>query len=92
MSAADNSKSSLLSFPCEFPVKVMGKANPEFEGAVMRIMRKHVPALGEAAVVENYSAGGKYVSMTVTIQAMSQQQLDAIYQDLTADSHVMVAL
>lgn len=70
----------------------MGKANPEFEGAVMQIIRKHVPDLGEGAVSEHYSKENKYVSMTVTIVATSQEQLDAIYRELTADSRVMVVL
>ena len=85
-------KPSLLTFPCEFPIKVMGKADPAFEGAVMQIMRKHVPDLGEGAIKEHYSKEGKYVSMTVVITATSQEQLDTIYRELTADSHVIVVL
>jgi len=92
MTLTDDNKPSLLSFPCEFPIKVMGKADPALEGAVMQIMRKHVPDLSEGAVVEHYSKGGKYLSMTVTIMATSQEQLDTIYLELTADRRVMVVL
>lgn len=85
-------RSTLLSFPCEFPIKIVGKASSELEASVMRIMKQHVPDLSEGAVKEHYSKEGKYLSMTVTITATSQAQLDTIYRELTADSHVMVVL
>lgn len=90
MSSDDNS--SLLTFPCEFPIKVMGKADLDFQGAVMQIMRKHVPSLSEGAIETHYSKEGHYVSITVTVTATSQEQLDAIYRDLTSNSQVMVVL
>ncbi len=92
MSPANKPEPSLLSFPCEFPIKIVGKADPDFEGFVMQIMRTHVPDLGEGAVTEHYSKEGKYVSMTVTIRATSQAQLDAIYLALSSDSRVLAAL
>jgi putative lipoic acid-binding regulatory protein len=92
MNSIPTDKPSLLSFPCQFPIKIVGKADPEFEGAVMQIMRRHVPDLSEGAVSEHYSKEGKYISMTVTITAASQEQLDAIYLALSADSHVIMAL
>lgn len=92
MSIDDDRPPSLLTFPCEFPIKAMGKADLEFQGAVMRIIRKHVPTLGEGAVEARYSKEGHYLSITVTVPATSQEQLDAIYRDLTADNHVMVVL
>lgn len=88
----DDKRSSLLSFPCLFPIKIIGKASPEFEGVVVEIVRKHVPSLGEGAIEEQYSKGGSYISMTVTITATSQAQLDAIYLELTANSQVMMVL
>lgn len=89
---SNNDHSPLLSFPCEFPIKIMGKADLDFQAAVMRIMHKHVPQLSEGAVDVRYSKERNYLSMTVTINATSQEQLDLIYSELTADSHVMVVL
>ena len=83
---------SLLEFPCEFPIKVMGPARIEFEGLVVNIIRKHYPQLGEAAITSRYSKDKNYMSMTVTITATSKKQLDAIYMDLTAEEMVLVAL
>ena len=83
---------SLLEFPCEFPIKAMGKAGPELEAAVLEIMNRHVPDLGEGAVKTRASRNGNYLSITVTIQAKSRDQLDAIYMDLTSCEHTVFVL
>ena len=83
---------SPLQFPCSFPIKVMGLASETFDALVVGIVRRHAPDLGEAAVTVRPSAGGKYLAVTVTIQAHSRVQLDAIYQDLVASEHVLMAL
>lgn len=83
---------SPLKFPCEFPIKAMGRATPELEIAVLEIMRRHVPDLGEGAVRTRESRQGNYLSITVTIQARSREQLDAIYMDLTACEHIVFAI
>ncbi|MBM4207513.1 MAG: DUF493 domain-containing protein [Gammaproteobacteria bacterium] len=86
------SDESLLQFPCQFPIKVMGKSNLEFDLLVIDIIRRHVPELNERTVSTRPSKDGNYLAVTVTIQAQSKQQLDAIYQDLTGHPHVLMAL
>jgi putative lipoic acid-binding regulatory protein len=86
------SSETLFEFPCEFPIKAMGAGSPGFEALVVGIVRRHAPNLREGAVVSRSSKGGKYLSVTVTIQAESREQLDAIYQDLTACPDVLMAL
>lgn len=83
---------TLLQFPCEFPIKVMGKAGLEFEASVLQIFRKHVPDLGEAAINVRLSKDNNFASITVTIIATSKKQLDAIYLELTAHEDVIMAL
>jgi len=83
---------SPLKFPCEFPIKAMGIACPELEMAVLEIMHRHVPDLGEGAIRTRSSSKGKYTAITVTIQARSRDQLDAIYIELTACEYVEIAL
>jgi putative lipoic acid-binding regulatory protein len=79
-----------LSFPCSFPIKAMGLAEEGFEPLVLAIVRRHV--IGEAAVTTRLSRGRRYVSVTVTIEALSPAQLDAIYRDLSGHGRVMMAL
>lgn len=83
---------TLFEFPCQFPVKVMGQASDVFEIEVLQIIRRHVPELGENAVRRRESAKSNYAALTITITATSREQLDAIYMDLTASKHVIMAL
>ena len=83
---------SPLKFPCEFPIKAMGKSDGELDLVVVEIIRRHVPDLTEAAVYTRDSKAGNYVSVTVKINATSREQLDAIYQDLVDCEAVIMAL
>ncbi|MCU7851234.1 MAG: DUF493 domain-containing protein [Candidatus Thiodiazotropha sp. (ex Monitilora ramsayi)] len=83
---------SLLQFPCDFPIKVMGKAEPGFDTLIVELVRKHAPDLHEGSVTSRSSKGGKWVSVTVTLRAESKSQIDAIYLDLTAHEKVVMAL
>jgi putative lipoic acid-binding regulatory protein len=70
----------------------MGRATPDFERRVLEIVRRHVPDLGESAVRARPSRGGRYVSLTVTFEARSREQLDALYRELSGSEHVDVVL
>jgi hypothetical protein len=83
---------SPLQFPCDFPIKIMGQNHLDFESQVLSLIRRHVPALGEGSIRSRTSRGGKYLSLTVTVRAVSRVQLDAIYRDLTACDAVLVVL
>lgn len=83
---------SAIEFPCQFPIKIMGMSGEEFEGVVIAILNQHVPDLGEGAIVIKQSAGGKYMSMTVTIRARSQEQLDNLYRELSSHPKILMVL
>ena len=87
-----DTEESLLKFPCDFPIKAMGRAEDDFDALVVSLIRKHSPDLLEGAINSRASKGGQYLSVTVTIRAESQQQLDNIYMDLTAEKRVLMAL
>lgn len=70
----------------------MGLADLEFEGIVVAILNEHVPDLGEGAIMLKQSAGGKYISMTATIRARSQEQLDNLYRALSGHPKVLMVL
>jgi len=83
---------SPLQFPCEFPIKAMGKSGCNLDMVVVEIVRRHVPDLTEGAVYSRASTQGNYVSVTVMVNATSRAQLDAIYQDLVECETVIMAL
>lgn len=83
---------SLLKFPCDFSIKAMGKAEPDFDLLVIELIRRHAPDIHENSVRSRPSKGGKWVSVTVTLRAESKTQLDAIYMDLSAHEKIVMAL
>ena len=88
----EKNEEPLLGFPCSFPIKVMGRGGEDFELLVVELVRRHVPDLGEGAVKSRTSRRGNYISVTVTVQARSREQLDAIYRELSACERVIMAL
>ena len=85
-------RDSLLEFPCKFPIKAMGRDEDSFKALVENIVLAHAEIYPGEAVTTNASGGGKYISVTVTVEATSQKQLDSIYMDLTAEDKVLMAL
>ena len=88
----DTKDESLLKFPCEFPIKVMGKATPEFEEAVHHIVLHTFPTIDLTTISKRYSKDHHYLSLTITVHAESRAQLDKIYRELTACTDVLMAL
>ena len=85
-------RETLLEFPCAFPLKIMGAANPALAQAVLEVVRRHAPDFAAATMEMRASSGGKYLSLTCTINATSQAQLDALYRELSAHPMVKVVL
>jgi putative lipoic acid-binding regulatory protein len=82
----------IMEFPCSFSIKAMGLATPDFATTVEDIVGRHTPSSDENRVTTRPSKEGKYLSVTVTIEANSREQLDAIYQDLSANEQVLMSL
>lgn len=83
---------SLLEFPCEFPIKMMGHNTPEFVATARALVEIHTGPLDNSRFQNALSRNERFVSVTVTISAQSQQQLDDIYRDLSAHKSVLMAL
>jgi putative lipoic acid-binding regulatory protein len=86
------SEETFFEFPCSFPVKAMGKTDVELDLLVIEIIGRHVPVISKESVARRASKDGNYLSVTVTIEATSKQQLDAIYQDLYDHPLVLMTL
>ena len=86
------SEDSLLQFPCDFPMKVMGRRQDGFAQAVLEVVLRHAPDFDAAAMEMRPSAKGNYISFTCTIRAVSRAQLDALYGELSAHPLVKVVL
>jgi len=83
---------SPLTFPCEFPIKAMGRQGEGFPDRVLGLVARHAPRVGPEQIRVAASRAGRFQSATVTITATSRAQLDAIYRDLAADAAVLMTL
>ncbi len=85
-------KETLLEFPCDFPLKVMGKADSGFEARALDIVRRHVTDFKDENLRIVASGKGNYLSATFLIRATSKAQLDALYRELTASEDMLMVL
>lgn len=80
----------VLAFPCEFPIKIMGKTQAGYAQAVTEVVRRHAPDFDPATLEMRSSREGRYLSLTCTIHAVSREQLDELYRELC--DHPMVTM
>lgn len=83
---------TLIEFPCDFPIKVMGETHDDFTKTIIALIQTKLPDFNANQVAFRGSSGGKYISLTCTVNVTSKPQLDAIYLLLTSHPMVKVAL
>jgi uncharacterized protein len=83
---------SLLEFPCEFPLKVMGRKDAGFSQVVIELVEMHVGSIAAEHVRLRESRDGNFVAITLLVHVESQAQLDAIYTALSRHDQVLMAL
>lgn len=81
---------TLLAFPCDFPIKVMGKRQAAFAQTMVEIVQRHAPEFDPASLEMRASREGTYLSLTLTVRATSRAQLDDLYRELC--DHPMVTM
>lgn len=81
---------SLIEYPCDFPIKVMGKQDPTLAQTLSEVVLEHDPTFDPATVEIRMSKAGNYVGLTFTVKATSRQQLDDLYRAL--HGHPMVSI
>lgn len=83
---------SLIEYPCDFPIKVMGKSDPEFTQTLTEVVLRYDPGFDPATVELRASKGGNYISATFTVRATSREQLDDLYRSLHGHPLVSIVL
>jgi hypothetical protein len=83
---------TLLEFPTDFPVKIMGERRDDFTQAMVELVQRHAPDFKPETVEMRASSKGNYLSVTCTVRATSKAQLDALYREITAHPWVKMAL
>ncbi|MEQ4619582.1 MAG: DUF493 family protein [Corticimicrobacter sp.] len=83
---------SLIEYPSDFPIKVMGKAHPDFAQLLTALVLEHDPEFDVATVEMRPSSSGNYMGLTFVVRATSREQLDNLYRALNGHEMVSVVL
>ena len=85
-------RETLLEFPCQFPIKIMGPATDDFEAQIRTLVTAQLGELPASVWKIRPSAKGNFVGMTLTFTATSKAQIDALYRAITAHPDVKMCL
>ncbi len=85
-------QNSIIDYPCDFPIKVLGQSQQGFAQAVMEVVLRHDPGFKAGTIEMRSSSKARYISLTCTIRATSREQLDALYQELCDHPQVVMVL
>lgn len=85
-------RETLIEFPTDFPIKIMGARVEGFAQAVVEVVQRHDAGFDPATVEMRPSSKGNYLALTCTVRAVSQEQLDELYRELSSHAMVKVVL
>lgn len=89
---SERADDTLIDFPCRFPIKAMGRDESEFEAHVLQIISSHVDDIAPEDIAVRSSREGRFIAVTVTIDAQSQEHLDRVYRNLSSSERVLYIL
>ena len=81
-----------LSYPCAYPIKVLGEQADDFVSVILDIVQRHDPEVRSEHVIVKASSGGRYLSVNITITAQGPEHIQALFVDLKASGRVAVVL
>jgi uncharacterized protein len=88
----ETAQETLIEFPCDFPIKVMGETHADFSVEIIKTIQQLIPSFDASQIEVRGSSGGKYISLTCTVHVTSKPQLDDIYRALSSHKMVKVVL
>ena len=88
----DNPRESLIEYPSDFPIKIMGVMQDQFAQTMAEVVHRHDPEFHTGKMEMRPSSKGNYLALTVTVRATSREQLDNLYRELSSHAMVKVVL
>jgi putative lipoic acid-binding regulatory protein len=83
---------TLIEFPCHFPIKIMGSNTPDFLKEIHEITLKHFPQIEQEKITHKTSKGNNYLAITVTVYAENQEMLDNFYREVSKHPEIKMVL
>ncbi|MEQ9395664.1 YbeD family protein [Haliea sp.] len=81
-----------IEFPCDYPIKVLGRSCDDFESLIVEVFERHAPGFDQTKIAIKGSSKGTFTSMTITIIATGPEQLKALHEDLMATGMVNMVI
>ncbi len=81
-----------IEFPCDYPIKVLGRSVDHLESTVVEIFERHAPGFDQETISIRSSSKGTFTSITIIITATGREQLEALHQDLLATGLVQMVI
>ncbi|MCK7543912.1 DUF493 domain-containing protein [Marinobacter bryozoorum] len=81
-----------IEFPCDYVIKVIGNAAPDFTDFVVSVVEGHAPGIRDEHITVTDSRNGRFTSVRLTIVATGEPQLKALFEDLKASGRVHMVL
>ena len=81
-----------IEFPCEYPIKVLGRESEQFQDVILEVFERHAPGFDRDSISVRASSKGTFTALTVIITATGKPQLEALHQDLMATGHVQMVI
>jgi putative lipoic acid-binding regulatory protein len=88
----DTPPESLIEYPSDFPIKIMGQMQDAFAETMLSVVQRHDPEFHAGKMSMRPSSQGNYLALTVTVRATSREQLDNLYRELSSHAMVKVVL
>ncbi|MBT4161822.1 MAG: DUF493 domain-containing protein [Gammaproteobacteria bacterium] len=81
-----------ITFPCEYPIKVVGDVREGFHEDVFDVVIRHDPTMTTERVSQRTSRKGNFVSISFLLEARGEEQLQALFADLKQVESVRMVL
>lgn len=85
-------KAPKIEFPCDYVIKVIGDAAPDFKEFVVSVVERHAPGIAEDKITVSDSRNARFTSVRLTIVATGEPQLKALFEELKASGRVHMVL
>ena len=83
---------SLIEYPSDFPIKVMGPTHVDFALTITEVVLGFDPTFHAGRLEARPSPKGNYTGLTVMVRATSREQLDALYTALSGHPMVKIVM
>lgn len=90
--APESPPEPLLQFPCDYPIKVVGRTSDTLRARIDAIVSTHVPDLNPSLTTERPSANGNFLAISYAVVAVSAAQVEALVTDLKAAPDVLIVI